>query len=111
MEEDKVIQVEAVADGVQGNVRLIHGKAPFQLRDLIAWLDIIQEYLEAISDLCENTDREVSVLQDLIQHAVEHPLCLLNEGRRALKMSFPDDECLAGYHYAGEEKEAAGGAS
>ena len=105
MEKDRVIQVEAVVGGTEGNVRLIHGKAPYQLRDLIAWLDLIEEYLEAISGLCENTDREVSVLQDLIQHAVEHPFYLLNEGRRALKKSFPDDPELALYHYKGEEKE------
>ena len=111
MEKDKVIQVEAVAGGVEGNVRLIHGKAPFELLDLVLWLELIGEYLGVIVDLCQDSDREFSVLQDLIQHATEHPFYLLNEGIRALKLSFPDDPELALYHYKGEEKEAAGGAA
>ena len=111
MEQDKVIQVEAVVGGLKGNVRLIHGRAPFELHDVAGWLEFIKDYLNAISMLIHNGELERAVLIDLIDCATEAPMRLLNDTTRALKLSFPDDECLARYHYAGEEKEAAGGAA
>ena len=105
MEQDKVIQVEAVSGGPKENIRLIHGKAPFELHDLAGWLGFIRDYLDAIVMLIHNGELDQAVLVDLIDHATEAPMHLLNDGIRALKLSFPDDECLARYHYAGEEKE------
>jgi hypothetical protein len=105
MEEDKVVQVEAVVGGPKGNVRLIHGKAPFELLDLALWIELIKEYLDTIVDLCEDTDREISVLVDLIEHATRHPMYLLDQATRALKLSFPDDPTLAKHHYEEEEEE------
>jgi len=97
---EQMVKVEV--SEFSGSVGFIHGKAPFQLGDLIGWLQFTIEYLEVIDRLCDLEDVSIAPFQDIVRKAIETPLKYCNDGIEALKESFPEDEDFARFHYKGE---------